>query len=146
MNMRYPAMLSIFAAAAIAVACNSDAPLAGQGTKTQYQLQIDSVTWYDDNGNSGDFPTKVSIKGQASNNTYISVWVSDVTSGKTVTGAISGGATADPTIAVIEPDGIFDSYVGALKVGATTITATYLNQNTGAVVTAPNAVTVNIVP
>lgn len=141
MNVRYPLMLSVFAAAVLGAACSSTEPLAGQGTKTQYDLQLDSVT------------PSAGISVKVGKTATFQVWVSQVgtglqvTSTNTANGATpSNGTTGNPATAIVVPNGTGLASVKGVAVGATTLTGTWLNVNTGATLTAATTIPVTVTP
>lgn len=134
MNVRSPLMLGLFAAAVVSAACGATSPLAGTGTKTSYDLRIDSVT-----------PHPLTVK--VGKTVAFTVWMTDNASGLMVTGTTpTAGSTADATKAIVVPNGTGKAGVKGVAAGATTLTATYFEINNGITYTAPSTVAVTVTP
>jgi hypothetical protein len=136
MRVHYSLLLCVFAAAVAVAACGESNPIASQGTNTQYDLQLDSVT-----------PNPLTVA--VGKTVAFKVWVSDVNSGLTVKNAAPAiGVIGSTKIAtVVNPTNAnLTTSVKGVAAGATTLSVSYLNVNTGVTLNAPAPVPVTVTP
>ena len=139
MRVRYLLLSGLVAAAAVVAACGESTPLAGEGTNTPYDLSLaitspaatytfasatDSVpyTWHVINNATGDPVPNASLTSQ--------------------TFSAAGIASATTCYTVSKAKGVPYRCLKATSKGATTLTDTFLNVNTGETLSAATALTV----
>lgn len=139
MRVRYLLLSGLVAAAAVVAACGESTPLAGEGTNTQYDLSLAITS-----------PAATYAFKSATDSVAHKFTVTDNGSGKVVPNAAltsatfsaAGIATTATCYTISKAKGVAYSCLKATKTGATTLTDTFLNMNTGATLSASSALTV----
>jgi hypothetical protein len=139
MRVRYLLLSGLVAAASVVAACGESSPLAGEGTNTQYDLSLAITS-----------PAATYAFKNATDSVAYSWQVVDNGSGLVVPNAAltsstysaAGIASTTTCYTISKKLGNPFACIKATKTGATTLTDTFLNMNTGATLTASTALTV----
>ena len=135
MRVHYSLLFTAIAAAAAVAACESGAaPIATEGTNTQYSLRLDSAT-----------PNPINVK--VGKTVAFKVWVYDNSTDLLVPNAAPAlGVVANTGIATyVKPtSAALTTSVKGVTAGATTIAVSFVNVNTGETLNLAAPVPINV--